>query len=127
MLSEQAAKKLPNGTKVRLRLIVVLWTLAFVFFLGLQLISRRAVDRSAEAVDERAATATATPEDVLGDMFNAADGRIAARLGVDPTWITVSQPHPPAYCVAVRVHRIIAERTLTYRLADNRFQRIARC
>lgn len=127
MLSEQAARKLPNGMKARLRLIVVLWALAFVAFLALQLVSRRAVDRTAEVVEQRAATASATPEDVVADMFNAAGGRIAGGLGVDPTWITISQPHPPAYCVVVRVHRVIAERTLTFRLADNRFERIGRC
>jgi hypothetical protein len=115
----------------RQRLVIVV-TIGLALFVVIPLAAAAVGDRRVEnkGIDIRRAAAEAhvTVDQIVAFEFSAGDNPIATQLGVDPVDVSMSQPHPPDYCVAVEIHRLLSTGRLRFIITpDGRFHEAPLC
>lgn len=101
--------------RTRLIVVLVVGLAAFVVLpLGARVVGAGRVHGVEQAVRRAAADARISPAQILTLQFQAGENPIAAALHVDPESMVLSQPHPPDWCVAIEIRRLIVTRQLSF-------------
>jgi len=114
------------------RRLVIIVTVGLALFVVIPFaaaaVGNRRVNNAAGDVRQSATKARITPDQILAFEYTAGANPIASQLGVDPVDVSMSQPHPPDYCVAVEIHRVLSTARLHFTIApDGSFHETPSC